>query len=530
MGSINENTNSNNILTNAEMLAVWEFMEANYSRSLFREINMAIDNEEIDFAENVAAVHVIQSKFADISQKITELNINDNYKLPAVRELANKYIEQYVLGFALIKDAPSRDLIGQMVASYVTYNAHQVDSRVSPVQEEELEEVAVQLTSEEKKSIFRKMHEEVLPSLLLAMSQKLSGGQLITSFNDLYEICDALKYDYDSLISFDIQNKKEKKDLIKANIRQYINILIFGSKLTREENITTLINKAKNAFGVTQFEKLIKQMENHSSFPTPLELEAADDDLRQNIRALDLYLHLPKNILDRVAFARTVTFRIQDGIKNIHMNSSNNNNNPSPSTAAPSFQGQKPTPKPANQNSRPYAPFGNAFNTFTSQINDEAAQAKIYKEKAYLHKQEVINANKFSNCNLFQQIVTGVNVKTIEQTLNFLSNAKSFKDQFGNTALHLAALCGREDVVDCLLYYNFDSNLKNEEGNLPLHLSLLGGNAGVVKSLVTTTKDINVKNKDGLDLFMFSMKVCEKNSELPVLLLKSPSFQPFKRH
>jgi ankyrin repeat protein len=53
-----------------------------------------------------------------------------------------------------------------------------------------------------------------------------------------------------------------------------------------------------------------------------------------------------------------------------------------------------------------------------------------------------------------------------------------FQGNFGNTALHTAAQCGRIEMTTYLLGKGFDVNKKNELSETPLHLAASGYYSG----------------------------------------------------
>lgn len=71
-------------------------------------------------------------------------------------------------------------------------------------------------------------------------------------------------------------------------------------------------------------------------------------------------------------------------------------------------------------------------------------------------------------------------------------------DEWGDTALHAAALKGRVTVVAYLLEHGADVNKRNAAGSTPLHKALAGGHAAVAELLVRHGADGDARNEAGL--------------------------------
>lgn len=54
----------------------------------------------------------------------------------------------------------------------------------------------------------------------------------------------------------------------------------------------------------------------------------------------------------------------------------------------------------------------------------------------------------------------------------------------GQTALHMAALCGQESCASLLLGAGADPNSQDQQGRTPLHLAVLYKHSGIVKQLL----------------------------------------------
>ena len=68
-------------------------------------------------------------------------------------------------------------------------------------------------------------------------------------------------------------------------------------------------------------------------------------------------------------------------------------------------------------------------------------------------------------------------------------------DACGSTPLHIAAICGQQEVVNLLIIkYNCPVDIRNEGNETPLHLACYKGHLNVVKTLVEHGADLSVRN------------------------------------
>ncbi|CAG8482832.1 12566_t:CDS:10 [Acaulospora morrowiae] len=96
-------------------------------------------------------------------------------------------------------------------------------------------------------------------------------------------------------------------------------------------------------------------------------------------------------------------------------------------------------------------------------------------------------------------------LENLRVTINSLSVEYLLaKDEFGNTALHMASANGHADVVEYIIRTvgSLEENVivinaQNESGNTPLHWGALNGHEKVVELLVTNGADAKIKNRAG---------------------------------
>ncbi|KAK9283567.1 hypothetical protein L1049_011815 [Liquidambar formosana] len=73
----------------------------------------------------------------------------------------------------------------------------------------------------------------------------------------------------------------------------------------------------------------------------------------------------------------------------------------------------------------------------------------------------------------------------------------NYRDQYGLTALHIAAIKGHQDAVAILLEYGMSVECQDNEGHSPLHLAVEGGNIETVEVLINKGANVNAKSKRG---------------------------------
>lgn len=66
-------------------------------------------------------------------------------------------------------------------------------------------------------------------------------------------------------------------------------------------------------------------------------------------------------------------------------------------------------------------------------------------------------------------------------------------DEEGNTALHMAAESGTENVVSFLVDRGADANAVNDEGDSPLHKATINNFVDIIGLLVTGHADVNIQ-------------------------------------
>lgn len=72
-----------------------------------------------------------------------------------------------------------------------------------------------------------------------------------------------------------------------------------------------------------------------------------------------------------------------------------------------------------------------------------------------------------------------------------------FRDQYGLTAIHMAAIKGHKDVVMLLVEFGSDLECTEAEGRTPLHMAAISGNKDTVEVLINRGANVNAKCNRG---------------------------------
>ncbi|KAI3748878.1 hypothetical protein L6452_12283 [Arctium lappa] len=72
-----------------------------------------------------------------------------------------------------------------------------------------------------------------------------------------------------------------------------------------------------------------------------------------------------------------------------------------------------------------------------------------------------------------------------------------FRDQYGLTAIHMAAIKGHKDVVMLLVEFGCDLECTEAEGQTPLHMAAMGGSKDTVEVLINRGANVNAKCNRG---------------------------------
>lgn len=499
-------------LSSQETEKLWEHLNDFYSRELFDSINNLLNQHQHADATQLKRKIKARSLFATLTDIELPPISDKEEKSISIQALFDDYIEKYISYFLSLKEEVNRKALMNMMNDYLKVI---------------LSEISVGLTPADKRGALRNCHKLYGANLLrqIVIINKQTNNQC--TFEKVLESIFSFQTDYNTLGLFEIENKKSQKEQAQALIRNYVNQLIMGMKFAEEVVLENWFKNAKQVFGLNDFKAVLSAIKKNDTFPTQLQaLEFSNEDMRQKMCIIDIYLHLPDEMSD-IAIIRKIVNGINDEI--IRLSDPSFKVKPDTTKSMPKEYVPASTPKGSSKNStsnnaRPSQHSG--FDDIFHQMNAPLVQMKEYQKEIQLYKNDIIQFNQDSNTNLFYQIANFASFQILDKVLKNTPNAHLIKDQYGNTALHLAALCGHEKAVELLLLYenDFSCNEPNQLGNTPLHCAIISNNEKSVTLIMENGGNINLENVHGYDAFKLAMAVSSKNSQIIELIISSKKF------
>jgi len=106
-----------------------------------------------------------------------------------------------------------------------------------------------------------------------------------------------------------------------------------------------------------------------------------------------------------------------------------------------------------------------------------------------------------SGGNTIFHIVAENNYTDISNMLVDFGLYGNLPNMYGNTPLHIAAMCGHVDIARAYIQvcgdkYDIDIHVKNNNGNTPLHLATQNNREAVVKLLIDAGADVDLQNNN----------------------------------
>ncbi|RKY10524.1 MAG: hypothetical protein DRP56_00720, partial [Planctomycetota bacterium] len=89
------------------------------------------------------------------------------------------------------------------------------------------------------------------------------------------------------------------------------------------------------------------------------------------------------------------------------------------------------------------------------------------------------------------------NLPKLTSLLSIKGVKANFKDNNGNTPLHVAIASGYKDIVQVLINKGAKVSLKNNEGDTPLHIASTLGYKDIVQLLINKEAEVSVRNSSG---------------------------------
>jgi hypothetical protein len=100
-------------------------------------------------------------------------------------------------------------------------------------------------------------------------------------------------------------------------------------------------------------------------------------------------------------------------------------------------------------------------------------------------------------CGEIHEAVADGDVAKVEALLKRNPRLIQSADEYGETPLHIAAICGQEDIAKLLLAHHADVNAKDNVGQTPLHIVAREGYVEIAKLLIAHRATVNVKDNEG---------------------------------
>jgi ankyrin repeat protein len=124
----------------------------------------------------------------------------------------------------------------------------------------------------------------------------------------------------------------------------------------------------------------------------------------------------------------------------------------------------------------------------------------LLEEGADIHSQDFKGGSPFSVA--IHDNVNGIAMILLEMYPESLF----FQDDDGETPLHVASMCGHNDLVEWLLEKGADHTIYNNSNNTPLHLAATNDHTTILQRLIAAGADLEARPEDGFNPLMLACR------------------------
>lgn len=330
------------------------------------------------------------------------------------------------------------------------------------------------LTREEKLSIYKKIHPELLIETLDALqhlaqkkSKPVSLESLITDNPNLHKAYQR----HIKLTDILVKDATKKQDSVQETIQFYVLWVTIGVGYS-DLNILRLFLKCNiDQSNVNEFNDSMQLIHENKEFPTSQTYEFSEDEKMSStkhlLHAFDIFMHTNQKQLEKYSVCENISKINLALVKN------------ELKTIIPFLEKKQPQKNPHKY------PF------FTG----KKFVMSMEEEKRY--PQQLVKHAKESKDPLFKAIANGESLEKIKNLIADHPGCLLSKDEDQNTPFHLAVSAGRTDILSLLT--RCDINAANCHGFTAMHLAIQGGVDGVISALLNLGADFNMSIPSSVD-------------------------------
>ena len=154
-----------------------------------------------------------------------------------------------------------------------------------------------------------------------------------------------------------------------------------------------------------------------------------------------------------------------------------------------------------------------------SNLDNKTKISKKQLEEIIINNPSIINSIDENGETIFSNALNNNNYEIYDIILNSSILNLGFKNNEGNSYLHLAVINQNEKLVKELIKKGININIQNNNGNTALHLAYKYGNSSIIKVLTQNGINTLIKNKEG--------KIAKEIKELKLNKNKSHNYNNF---